>query len=108
MAVIKVTSPVGDYSGNCGAVQFDQGVAYADTNLNAAELAYMRANGYGVEEDPEAKEAEEPEELLRPPRNGSAEAWRAYAVASGLSVEEAGALTRDQLVERFADSEENS
>ncbi len=129
MAILKITTPVPDYTGTCGAVTFEQGVGYADEDAHAAEIAYMRANGYTVEGDdseqaPTPAAATEPatepaaESIAGPPaaappaddkmpaRNGSADAWRAYAIAHGMDPDEAAELSRDQLVERFASKEE--
>ncbi|GAA0738748.1 hypothetical protein GCM10010199_62130 [Dactylosporangium roseum] len=92
-----------------------QGVGFADTEVHAAEIAYCRRNGYTVTEleDVEpvtepADNVEEPAEVPMPRRSGSAEAWRAYAVAHGVSAEEANELSRDQLVERFTSEESES
>ncbi len=117
---VKVTTPVDDHNGAVGNVLITQGVGYADTETHAAELAYCRANGYtitevgdpvdeveGSDEGETAGEADESGvEDQMPRRNGSAEAWRAYAVAHGVDADEAEQLTRDQLVERFTSIEE--
>jgi hypothetical protein len=45
-----VTTPVPDYTGVVGGVHFANGAADVDEDTNASELAYFRAQGYGVEE----------------------------------------------------------
>lgn len=121
MARVKISTPVTDHSGVVGNVYITDGVAYADTVQHAAEIAYCRANGYTVEDldapeaveleevetDDEAEDDEQPGDDRLPRRNGSAEAWRAYAVTHGMTADEAEALTRDQLVERFTSTEES-
>lgn len=116
MTRVRITTPVADHSGVVGNVFITDGVAHADTDLHAAEIAYCRRNGYTVEElpdepagdsaDEEFADEEQPGEDKPPRRNGSVQAWRAYAVAHGLTADEAEQLTRDQLVERFASTEE--
>jgi hypothetical protein len=121
MGQVKVSTPVPGYSGSVGGVHFADGHALVDED--AAEMTYFRTAGYFIEEpaDPEDVEtedveaddadedAEDDEAEPAPARNASTEAWRTWAVEhGGMSAEEAGELTRDQLVERFADSEENS
>jgi hypothetical protein len=113
MALVKVTTPVPDYSGSVGEVHFSGGVGYADPDKHQAELDYFRARGYGVDEEP-ATELEEPSEVdeepaPRPAGNASTEVWRTWAVDhGGMPAEEAGQLSRDQLVERFAETETES
>jgi hypothetical protein len=126
MTRVKITTPVPDHDGVVGKVFITQGVGYADSETHAAEIAYCRANGYTVtdlddqpdnepvehsgpeQSEPESSEQEssEQEEASMPRRSGSAEAWREYAIARGMSAEEAQSLTRDQLVERFTTSTE--
>lgn len=112
MALVKVTTPVPDYSGSVGGVHFSGGVGYADPAAHAAEIDYFRTRGYTVHDDQTAEVvevaveevADEPEP--RPAGNASTETWRTWAVEhGGMSAEEAGALSRDQLVERFAETE---
>jgi hypothetical protein len=129
---VKITTPVEDHNGAVGNVLITQGVGYADTETHAAELVYCRANGYTITEieapevvslrhtredlgftaeqiaemEAEDKDDQDADGDKPPRRNGSAEAWRAYAIEHGLSAEEAEALTRDQLVERFTSTEE--
>lgn len=118
MTRVRITTPVPDHSGVVGNVFITDGVGHADSVVHAAEIAYCRRNGYTVEELPgeanpevaaeiEATNSDDTEPAggeATPRRNGSAEAWRAYAVAHGMSADEAEQLTRDQLVERFTSS----
>lgn len=107
----RITTPVPDYCGSVGAVTFDRGVAVADESA-AAELAYFRSRGYGVEEladepaEPELADEAGPE---MPKKSASTEAWRDYAAATGeMTEDEAGQMSRDDLVEYFnSTSEEN-
>ena len=46
--------------------------------------------------------------MPQPRKSGSAADWRAYAIANGMSPEEAETFTRDQLVERFTSEETES
>lgn len=50
MAKYKVTTPAPGHTGKVGNVHFVDGVAEVDGDERAAELAYFRAQGYGVEE----------------------------------------------------------
>lgn len=126
MTRVRITTPVPDHNGAVGNVTITQGVGFADTEAHVAEIAYCRANGYTVE-DAEAVELRQTREDLgftavdiaemeaedqtpevpMPRRNGSVEAWRAYAVSRLMPAEEAESLTRDQLVERFTSTEES-
>jgi hypothetical protein len=113
MALVKVSTPVPDYSGSVGGVHFANGQALVDDEAHAAEVGYFRRSGYTVEDAAEAAPAveDDPEEppAPKPAKNATTEAWRGWAVEhGGMPVEEADALSRDQLVERFADFEENS
>lgn len=126
MATLRVRTPVPDYSGSVGAVHFSGGQGLADTELHAAEIAYFHARGYVVEEfveepedkpepaaelEPEGDADEDVEDAPVPPpaKNAATAAWQTWAVEhGGLSEEDAAAMTRDQLVERFANSEENA
>jgi hypothetical protein len=68
----------------------------------AEENEALRARIAALEGDPgDAAPAQ-------PARNASTEAWRAWAVEHGdMSADEADQMSRDQLVERFADQEGN-
>lgn len=112
---IKIETPVTDHTGLVGHVAITDGVGIADSDTNAAELAYCHRSGYtltvaetGEPYDPTAAVAApaDPAEQPMPRRSGSAEAWRAYAIAHGVAPEEAETLSRDQLVERFTSTEE--
>jgi hypothetical protein len=124
---VRITTPVPDHTGIVGNVWITDGVGFADSETHASEIAYCRANGYTIEEleavelrqerhdlgysaadvaEMEAEDAEDADKLPR--RNGSVQAWRDYAIAHGLPADEAEALTRDQLVERFTSNEETS
>ncbi|TDB86278.1 hypothetical protein E1264_18460 [Actinomadura sp. KC216] len=50
MAKYKVTTPAAGHTGLVGKVHFVDGAAEVDGDANPAELAYFRAQGYGVEE----------------------------------------------------------
>lgn len=111
MGQVKVSTPVPGYAGSVGGVHFSAGQALVDED--AAEMTYFRTAGYLIEEPAEAEDegdagdGDDAEPM--PARNASTEAWRTWAAEhGGMSADEAGELTRDQLVERFADSEENS
>lgn len=114
MALVRVTTPVPDYSGSVGGVVFANGEALVDDEVYGAELGYFARSGYIVHENVEEVAADEaggddPEPDPTPARNASTETWRAWAAEhGGMSAEDAGALSRDELVARFADSEENS
>jgi hypothetical protein len=109
----RVTTPVPDYRGSVGDVHFAAGEAVVDGDANPAEMAYFRARGYGIEEiaedagtadvdesDPESPGPETPK------KSASTEAWRAYAVAAGeMTEDEAGQMSRDELVEYFTTEE---
>ena len=98
MALTKVTTPVLGFTGESVGVSFRDGVGHTD---NPAALAYFRSQGYGVEE------AGAPADADPAPRKSASKAdWAAYAVAHGMTAEEAETLTRDQLVERFTTKEE--
>lgn len=134
MTRVRIATPVEDHTGIVGNVWITDGVGYADSVVHAAEIAYCRRHGYTVTEVPdpavvslrqtredlgftpeqiaemeaEDKADEEPGEDKMPRRNGSVQAWRTYAVAHGMTADEAESLTRDQLVERFTSNEETS
>lgn len=117
MTRVRITTPVEDHNGAVGNVFITQGVAFADTEVHAAEIAYCRANGYTITELEASPPAVEPDDDLdddepaadkTPRRNGAVQAWRDYAVAHGMTADEAESLTRDQLVERFTSNEETS
>lgn len=94
----KVTAPAAGFSGDSAGVVFTDGIAVTDDS-NRAALAYFRRRGYTVE--PET--GPDPEQDDKPKKSASKAAWAAYAVSQGMDEAEADQLTRDQLVERFAD-----
>lgn len=119
-----VTTPVAGYTGLSAGVNFTDGLAVVDDQEQAAALAYFRSQGYGVVEGAPAGDADRVAELeaelaatraeleqLRPAGDGmpaksaSKAAWVAYAVEHGMTQAEAEGITRDQLVERFTNTE---
>lgn len=104
MARFDVAAPVADFDGEVGGVRFAAGRAVIDDTTHAAALAYCRGAGYAVAE----VEGEQDGTPALPKKSASADTWRAYAVANGMTAEEAETLTRDQLVERFTNTEEES
>lgn len=57
MAKFNVTTPAPGHTGAVGKVHFVDGAAVIDDETNPAELAYCRAQGYGVEPIEEEKAA---------------------------------------------------
>lgn len=100
-----VTAPTEGFTGEIGGVAFHQGAATADDRTHRAALAYFRRRGYTIE--PASAVADEPDEDIQPRKSASKAAWVEYAVAHGMTAAEAEQLTRDQLVERFADEGED-
>lgn len=94
---ITAPSPV---TGQIVGLTFVLGVAEADADTHRRALGYFRRNGqYRIEPlDTEPPAAEEPKP---PARSASTEAWRTYAAANGMTADEAGGLSRDELAERF-------
>ncbi len=112
MAQLTIRTPVPGHNGSVGALAFVNGRAVADEDVHASEIAYCRARGYlfGEPDEPTPTEEEPPADTGGsdlPRRNASADAWRTYAVAHGMSAEEAATLSRDQLAERFTSSKED-
>jgi hypothetical protein len=122
--MLRVSTPVPGYSGSVGGVHFANGEAMVDGEVHAAEVDYFRRSGYVVDEGPVADATAvdaEPEagsdvdggdgdeSEPQPAKNASTETWRTWAVDhGGMPADEAGALSRDELVARFAENEENS
>lgn len=109
-----VRTPAPGHTGNVGAVHFQDGVAEVNDETHAAELAYMHHAGYHIRPADEAETevdetaaAEVDSAAAKPKKTAPVGDWRVYATTQGLSAEEADALTKNQLVERFADEEEN-
>ncbi len=111
MAQVRIRTLVPGYSGSLGALQFVDGEAVADEATHAAEIAYCRDRGYlfpgnaPEREQPQDGEAEG-DDTPMPRRSASRAAWEAYALAHGMTADEAKDLSRDQLVERFTSNEE--
>jgi len=106
MGQVKVTTPVPGYTGSVGGVHFVGGEALVDEE--AAEMTYLRNAGYHIGE-PDSPDVADVEPEPMPRKNASLEAWRNWAVNhGGMPAEEAGELSRDELVARFAEVEENS
>lgn len=76
----------------------------SDRDWELAKLAEDPASGWRVEGGPvvETKQPE-PASDERPAKNGSHEAWVAYAVTQGVDEDEAAGLKRDELVALFED-----
>ncbi|MGW4406523.1 hypothetical protein ACWEJ6_21015 [Nonomuraea sp. NPDC004702] len=100
----RITTPEPEFRGEVAGVVFSGGVGHTS---NAAALAYFSRKGYGVHpiEPAIAEQAPEADEDAPPRKSASKAAWVAYAVAHGMAEADADQLTRDQLVERFADDE---
>lgn len=106
-----ITTPVQGFTGTVAGVQFADGVGQTD---NPVALAYFRRHGYTVDDVPapadEPDEADEPPEASEGPEVPAQSApkgeWVAYATAhpdeaQRLSTEDAEALTKAALVERY-------
>lgn len=97
----KITAPVPDHSGPVAGVMFSNGTAVVDES-NRVALAYFMRRGYKVEsdgpgEEPVSQTTDEP--MKRPAGNASRADWVAFAVAKGLSAEDAEKATVKQLQE---------
>lgn len=108
MGLVKIATPVPDYSGSVGGIRFDHGRAEVDEDRFAAEVAYCRARGYTVTDLAPAGEEPSGEGAELPKKSASTDVWRAYAVEHGMTADEANALSRDQLAERFTTTKESS
>lgn len=110
MAQFLVTTPVPGFTGDVGTVRFTDGVALIDDETDAAALNYCRSAGYTVEasDEPEPEpDKAQVDKAEQPKKSASTEAWRTWAVEhGGMEADEADALSRDQLVERFTSTEE--
>lgn len=100
MAAVRVLSPVAGFSGVVAGVEFRDGVAEV---APGPALAYMVRHGYTIDgpagDGPgEDGDLDEPD---RPVRSASKTDWVAYAVAMGEDPEDAAALTRAELADRY-------
>lgn len=116
MAAVRVLSPVAGFSGVVAGVEFRDGVAEV---APGPALAYMVRHGYtidgpagdgpgeDVDEDVDVPAGDGPgedgdlDEPARPVRSASKTDWVAYAVAMGEDPEDAAALTRAELADRY-------
>lgn len=116
MGLITVRAPQPVTEEICG-IAFTRGVAQADPGVDAQRraLAYFRQAGYVVEDaspgEPEPAPAE-PENVKAPGRSASKTDWVAYATTGApeglrLTEEQAEALTRDQLAEKYLGPKED-
>jgi hypothetical protein len=99
-----VTTPVPGFNGDLGGLQFRDGKATADSDVDAAALAYARRHGYGVEPVKGSKtgpSAGSGGDVERPKGNASKAEWVAYAVAQGADEAAADAMTRDELADKY-------
>jgi hypothetical protein len=106
MATHRITTPEPGHDGPVGHVVFVNGVAELDEAAHAGELAYFRGAGYGVEELAEERDVDGDGVVDKLPRKNASEAsWREFAVAHGVSREDADVMTRDELVAHFSKEE---
>lgn len=120
MGLVDVFSPVAGFDGMVAGVEFVGGVGAAPP----ATLAYFRRHGYAIgapfdvdgDEDPDDGDGEpddgEPDDVAgepdgddvepaRPDRKATKAEWVAYATAMGEDPEDAAALTRAELADRY-------
>lgn len=113
MRTYIVKSPVLDFTGEVAGVPLVKGSYEGPLSLSA--LAYFQGAGYSV--TPNEDQAAEPEPVLEekpkfeplpdsPGRNASKPDWIAFATSGApeglrLTEEQAAALTRDQLAEKY-------
>jgi len=105
MATHKISAPEAGHTGKVGNVEFVDGVAEVDEAAYPGELAYFRAQGYGVEELDPAEEVDVDGDGVvekLPRRNASEASWRAFAVEHGMDQEQADGMTRDELIAHFS------
>lgn len=111
----RITAPVANYRGDLAGLIFRAGSAEADSENDFAALEYCRRRGYTVEpitdaEPPEAEDSQDAEPqsvgVERPKDYAPKPEWVAYAAnhpdeSRRLSVEDADALTKAELVELY-------
>lgn len=109
MTLHKITAPVSGYTGTVAGVTLANGTAETD---NETAISYFRRHGYTVApvEEPETDEGQGDDvppvgPLARPAKSASKEAWKAFAVSQGMSEEDAETATRDQLADRYHETE---
>ena len=76
----------------------------AETSTAAAE--YERPPS--APDDPQQPVEAAPEGVGQPASNASTQAWREYAVAAGMPLDEADQMSRDQLVAHYKSEEDLS
>lgn len=121
--MFRITAPVPGFCGEVAGMDFVDGVAEGEPTQSA--LSYFRRRGYRVVEGDAQQPDPSPEGDIQgdiqgdaegdvgggdragkmPARSASKAAWRAYAVARGMSPDDADAATRDQLAELFHDKD---
>ncbi|GIE29970.1 hypothetical protein Ait01nite_030150 [Actinoplanes italicus] len=121
MRTYTVTAPVPDYTGEVAGVPLVRGIY--EGPLTASALAYFQGAGYSVIPDEDEDLAVEPAHSEEPPpfdpppgapsRGASKADWKAFAMNDApeglrLTEEQAEALTRDQLAEKFLGKKEDS
>jgi len=109
---LKITAPEKHYRGDVSTLMFRDGVAYGDSDADAAAVAYCRRRGYTVEDaDPPAAEAEETDSveggMVRPRSSDPKADWVTYAANHPdenrrLSEEDADSMTKAELVELYS------
>jgi hypothetical protein len=112
MALITVRAPQPVTEVVCG-VPFAEGVAQVDPAIDGHRraLLYFTQAGYSIEEPVEDVPVEEPKRVFEPlpgsPSRGASKAdWKVFATTGApeglqLTEEQAEALTRDQLAEKY-------
>lgn len=99
-----VTAPVASFDGDVAGLVFRAGKATADSDADARALAYCRRHGYGVEpvEGASGQPTTSGGDVEQQPKGNASKAeWVAYAVAQGADKDEADAMTRDALADKY-------
>lgn len=98
----EVTSPLVQVRRQDGSyVHLYEGALLPD-EADPKHVEQLLADGMIAEADAPAVAPDASDHDDRPSGNASAEEWRAYAVAHGMSEEEAESLSRNELRDRFA------